>query len=397
MSILICTVFDIDVPSAGLKRLIKMSKAFKLYGINCLITVGSGSFDMQGEAWRYLEEQGQKYILFDKSLFTSKRYCNAMTIAATASKFYKQHLLEIITNLSIAGVIIYSPQYQLMTPFLKICKRSNTFIIVDCGENYSLSFKYLLNGVIYQQFMFKKFQMRKTDGAIISSPKWLIHTKNAKIPASLIPGFLHPLDSFRKSVSLKSDKLKITIMGRFLGREMPSVIIKALKICKQKKLRFEVNIIGSGKGGWIESYWLKKLISQSSSTTNDISIKGYVSDSERDNILTRSDVFIMLRPANQETQYLYPSRVLEFLFSGNPVILTDTPALNQFFQEKSGAYFISSKNNSEELAQLLINLSDKPLERFESGEKGRAYAIKNFSSEVMGKKLVDLIETINNV
>ena len=104
----------------------------------------------------------------------------------------------------------------------------------------------------------------------------------------------------------------------------------------------------------------------------------------------------MLRPPSKETQYIYPSRVSEFLFSGNPVILTDTPALNEFFQQGSGVYFISSKNNSTELAQLVMDLADKPLERFESGKRGRIYAMNNFSLEVMGKKLSDFLNVINS-
>jgi glycosyltransferase involved in cell wall biosynthesis len=372
-----------------------MSKALELYGIQSLIAIGSGPFDMQGRAWKYWEEQEQKYILYDKSLCSVKRHCNAMRIAGTAAKFYEKHLSEIIHQLSITGVIVYSPQYQLLAPFLSICKRNKVFIIADCGENFSLSFRHLLNGVIYQQFKFRKLQMKKLDGAIISSLRWMSDTKNANIPASIVPGFLDPNDFFRDSASLKSDKLKITIMGRFSGREMPSVIIKALKICKKNELNFEVNIVGSGKGGWMESYWLKKL-TRNSYICNDINIRGYVSNIEKDNILSQTDIFIMLRKPSQETQFLYPSRVSEFLFSGNPVILTNTPSLNEFFQQGSGAFFISSKNDSEELARLIMNLANMPLERFECGKKGRAYAMKNFSLKVMGKRLSDFINVINN-
>jgi glycosyltransferase involved in cell wall biosynthesis len=78
------------------------------------------------------------------------------------------------------------------------------------------------------------------------------------------------------------------------------------------------------------------------------------------------------------------------------VILTETPALNEFFQQELGVYFISSKNNSTELAQLIMDLADKPLERFESGKKGRIYAMNNFSLKVMGKRLSDFINVINN-
>ena len=393
MKILICTAFDIDIPCAGLNRLTRMSKALKLLGIESLIAIGSGTYEMQGKPWKLKEQQGQKYVLYDKSLCAVIRHCNAMRIAGNAAMFYKKNLSEIIQRLNITGVIVYSPQYQLLAPLLSICKYNNVFIIADCGENYSLSFRHLFNGVIYQQFMFRKLQMKKLDGAIISSKRWLVETKNANIPATIIPGFLDSNDSYRNNASLKSDKLQITFMGKFSGRELPSIIIKALKICKQNKLNFKLNIVGSINGGWLEGYWHRKL-TRNSYIQNDVNITGYVSNIEKDNILRKTDIFIMLRKPSQETEFLYPSRVSEYLFSGNPVILTNTPSLNEFFLQGSGTYFISNKNGSEELAELVMKLADKPLERFKSGKKGREYAVKNFSLKVMGKRLSDFINYI---
>jgi len=393
MKILICTAFDIDIPCAGLNRLTRMSKALKLLGIQSLIAIGSGPYEMQGKPWKFKEKQGQKYILYDKSLCNVIRHCNAMRIAGTAAMFYKKNLSEIIQRLNITGVIVYSPQYQLLAPLLNICKDKNVFIIADCGENYSLSFRHLFNGVIYQQFKFRKLQMKKLDGAIISSKRWLVETKNANIPATIIPGFLDLNDSYRNNASLKSDKLQITFMGKFSGRELPSIIIKALRICKQNKLNFKLNIVGSFNSGWFEGYWHRKL-TRNSYIRNDINVTGYVSNIEKDNILRKTDIFIMLRKPSQETEFLYPSRVSEYLFSGNPVILTNTPSLNEFFLQGSGAYFISNKNDSKELAELVMKLADKPLERFKSGKKGREYAVKNFSLKVMGKRLSDFINYI---
>ena len=181
MKVLICTVFDIDVPCAGLNRLNHMSKALNPFGIECLISVGSGSIDMEGEVWKYWEDQNQKYIIFDKKIFTAKRHCNAMRITATAAKFYKKYLSEIIYKLSISGIIVYSPQSQLVSPLFSICQKNKAFVIADCTENFSLSYRHILNGVIYQQFMFRVFQMKKLHGAIISSPRWLLDTKKANI------------------------------------------------------------------------------------------------------------------------------------------------------------------------------------------------------------------------
>ena len=95
MKILICTAFDINIPCAGLNRLTRMSKALRLLGIESLIAIGSGTYEMQGKPWKLKEQQGQKYVLYDKSLCAVIRHCNAMRIAGNAAMFYKNNLSEI--------------------------------------------------------------------------------------------------------------------------------------------------------------------------------------------------------------------------------------------------------------------------------------------------------------
>lgn len=392
MKVLICTVFDIDIPCAGLNRLNHMTKALSPFGIECLISVGSGNIKMSGETWKTFKKDNQEYLLYDKSLFPVLRHCNAMRISGVATKFYSKFLQEIILKLKLSGIIVYSPQSQLIKPLFKICETNEVFIVADCTENFSLSFRHILNGVIYQQFMFRVFQMKKLNGAIISSPRWFLDTEKAHIPASLIPGFLDPKVTYREHENNNSDNFIITIMGRFSGREMPSVLIKAFKICLKRKLKFKVNIIGSGKGGRAERFWLNKLTKSS----NNFIIHGYVSNDERDQILASSDIFIMLRPPSKETQYIYPSRISEYLYSGNPVILSNTSALNEFFKQGFGIYFIDKKNDSVELSKLIIDLASNSSARFKIGQKGRQYAENNFSLDVMGIKLSKFLKSMKS-
>ena len=95
----------------------------------------------------------------------------------------------------------------------------------------------------------------------------------------------------------------------------------------------------------------------------------------------------MLRPNNNETKHLFPSRVPELMASGNPVILTKTPSFNFFFKENHGVKFISDENSSEDLSNTIIELASDAKIRFEIGEKGRAYSKKFFSYEYIGLRL----------
>ena len=47
----------------------------------------------------------------------------------------------------------------------------------------------------------------------------------------------------------------------------------------------------------------------------------------------------MLRPNNNETKHLFPSRVPELMSSANPIILTKTSSLDFFFKENHGVIY----------------------------------------------------------
>ena len=95
----------------------------------------------------------------------------------------------------------------------------------------------------------------------------------------------------------------------------------------------------------------------------------------------------MLRPLDSESEHLFPSRIPEFMLSGNPTIISRVPSLDYYFKENCGVKFISSSNDPYELSQLIIELANNPLRRYEIGRSGRSQAIKSFSFEEMGFKL----------
>ena len=95
----------------------------------------------------------------------------------------------------------------------------------------------------------------------------------------------------------------------------------------------------------------------------------------------------MLRPNKKEIEHIFPFRIPEFMMSGNLVITSKVPPLKLYLEENHGVKFISSSNNSLELAKLIINLAENPLKRFQIGLDGRKYALKHFSFDTIGKRL----------
>jgi glycosyltransferase involved in cell wall biosynthesis len=317
-----------------------------------------------------------------------------MKFIAEASKFYKNHLKEIVSTFKISGVIIYSPQGEMVSPIIKISKELGIFVVADCVEYYDFSIHSLLNGILFQQAFFKYLQMKKLDGILANAPIWVKRANKLHLPSVLLPGLAKFKTVYRKFPSSNKKKINIVFMGRLIGREVPEVIFKALALCKKKGLNFKLQLIGTKNQTYREKYWSRKLRAIKE-LIGFISFFGFVSDNKKDKILSESDIFIMLRSKSREIEHIFPSRVPEYLMSGNPVIMSKVAPLEFYFKENHGVKFISSSNNYNELSDLIIELSENPLKRFQIGKLGRKYAIKNFSFDKMGGKLSSFLFSLN--
>lgn len=391
INVLYCSSFNLNNPSAGLKRILQLRDSLKNKNINVIIS-GSGCKNVQ---WRYYQLNNDEYIQFNKETFSSIRHSNSLKIISEAKKFYKQNINHIIQKYEISGIIIYSPMGEVVGTIIKKLKNTKTFIIADCGEYYKLSFKYLLNGILFQQAFFKHFQMKKLDGVIVPSPEWENKAKSLNLPSVFIPGIPVHSKKFRNTPSNKTSDLNIVFMGRLNDRELPKNIFETLSLCIKKDLKFTFHLLGTKGDGFRENYWLSKL-KKNKKLIKYTKIYGYVDEKIKENILINADLFLILRPANSETRHLFPSRVPEFLSTGNPTIITNTPSLNLLFKEGHGVKFIKETNSPDDIANSIINLANNPILRFEVGEKGRLYAQNNFTHEILGERLGFFLKNLNN-
>lgn len=387
MNFLYCTYFDLTKHSPGLNRINKLRISLTPYNIN-LIVVGSGLESSSKDFFQITQFDNFKVILYNKAKYKSFGISDFGKDLKAANKFYNSSINKLTNLLDLKGIIIYSPFYLIVKTILK--KNSNKlFVFADCGELFNISTHYLINGVNFQQFLFVNFLLPKLSGIIAQTPMWYKKAKKSKIKSVYIPGIVDTKQPYRRNITNINSKINITFLGTLRKRELPAVIFRALSLCLKKNLSFDFKIIGNQQNKE-STNWIRKLKNYDN-LNEHTSLLGFISDKEKHKILCNSDVFIMLRPNNNETKHLFPSRVPELMSSGNPVILTKTPSFNFFFKENHGVKFISDKNLSEDLSKLIMELANNPKIRFEIGKKGRAYSKKFFSYEYIGSRLSNFL------
>jgi glycosyltransferase involved in cell wall biosynthesis len=161
------------------------------------------------------------------------------------------------------------------------------------------------------------------------------------------------------------------------------ILLKAFSYINDKDIRLWV----LGKGP------LSDEIQKASYRDNRIVYKGYCSQKEVIKLYQKASVLINPRPSKQSfTKFSFPSKTIEYMASGRPVISTRLPGIpEEYFK-----YLIPLENESPEgLSNLLMELkamSPKELEQF--GENGRYFIIQNKCEAFQGNRILRFLKQI---
>lgn len=122
---------------------------------------------------------------------------------------------------------------------------------------------------------------------------------------------------------------------------------------------------------------------------------GKVLPEEMPSLLYNSVVLALARPNNKQAQYGFPSKLGEYLFTGNPVVVTRVGEIDHFLTDKESCVFAKPDNPAdfaEKLDWVLLNQEEAK----RIGENGKTVAQNSFSVLSQCKVALDFFErTIN--
>lgn len=106
-------------------------------------------------------------------------------------------------------------------------------------------------------------------------------------------------------------------------------------------------------------------------------------------LLSSSTILINPRPNYPENRYSFPSKLLEYLASGRPVITTATPDVSEEYRDK---VFILWEETPEALAKLIEETSELPTEYlWEFGARAREYVLINKNWDFQARRVIDFL------
>lgn len=166
-------------------------------------------------------------------------------------------------------------------------------------------------------------------------------------------------------------------------------LIEAFAIVHQKHSNIKLRIIGPFFSPQDETTLLEKV--SALNIKDDVVFTGKVHPKDMPSLLFNSSILALARPNNKQAQYGFPSKLGEYLFTGNPVVVTRVGEIDHFLEDKKNCVF-AMPDNPKDFAEKLIWVLDHPKEGEAIGKAGSGIAENCFSIQSQCKVALEFFE-----
>jgi glycosyltransferase involved in cell wall biosynthesis len=175
----------------------------------------------------------------------------------------------------------------------------------------------------------------------------------------------------------------IGAMGMFRRKKGFHILIKALSILKQRNIPFKAIIAGKGRITWYLKYLRWKL-----NLANELIMRGWVSNDERDEFVDSIDLYIL--PSRTET---FGMVVVEAMARMKRVIATKCGGPEEIITDGVDGFLVD-KENPEAMADKLEELINYPERSNHVPEAAFNAAKSNYSLPAVSSNLKEIISSL---
>ena len=117
---------------------------------------------------------------------------------------------------------------------------------------------------------------------------------------------------------------------------------------------------------------------------------GMVTSTEMPQLLKEATVLALARPDSLQAQNGFPTKLGEYLMTGNPVVVTKVGDIPLFLRDGESA-LLSEQRNPEDFAAKLCWVIENPERASLIGQNGKGVALREFNYLTESKKIIDFI------
>lgn len=164
------------------------------------------------------------------------------------------------------------------------------------------------------------------------------------------------------------------------------LLLKSFAMISDRCPEYKLYIIGKAPSNDSENYRLAEELG----IINRVVFTGIVPAAEIPQLLTNADILALARPNSIQNTYGFPTKLGEYLLTGNPVVITKVGDIPRFLIDKESA-LMSDCGDIEAFANNLLWAIQNPQKAKAIGERGRIVARENFNYLKESKKIIDFI------
>jgi glycosyltransferase involved in cell wall biosynthesis len=386
--IIIGNVFTFPEGNASTNRVYTYAKGFAEIGINThVVTVGD---DYQKQKTGEIEG-----IKFFNSFKPDSR--NSNFFLRNIPKFFKyfraiQYVRELNKKDSVSVIIVYTKLLRVHILSYLLARFLGAKLVIENSEH---PLRYYRNGIV-NKFIgeYRLFVELHTFDAILLITNILVdfykprirdHRKILLVPSTVDPSrFAFP----------KSNILPYEYIGYFgflnFHRDRLDLLLDAFKALTINHP--DIHLVMGGATSPEDRALIKRKIEEIE-MQDKVLLLNYLGREEITKYIVNAKVLVMVRSNHPDTNASYPSKLTEYLSTGNPVISVNVGEISIYLTDMVNAYLVNPNNPNEIGDKLMYILNNYSL-ALEVGKRGQQLTHEIFNYAVQSKRIVNFVESI---
>jgi glycosyltransferase involved in cell wall biosynthesis len=305
-----------------------------------------------------LDEDGIKFTCVNIQPFnTSSKIKKIQSFFKSIGKA-KEQIFAAHNKSTITALILLDSSITILIPLLRHGKKLQLKIFHERTEYPFVVSAKTIPGKI-ELYIYLKFILKRFDGIYVINnalKNYFSKKTNGKVPVRVINMIVDPT-RFECNRKPGSTKTIITYCGTLDGdKDGVPILIESFAIIANEFPLLKLQLIGS-LNNELTRQNIESLV-QKLRIENRVIITGSVKRDEIPALLCNSDILALARPDNKQAEGGFPTKLGEYLATGNIVVVTNVGEIGVFLEDKKNA-FISEPGSAEKfsgkLREALLN------------------------------------------
>lgn len=344
-------IFFVDSPfpfgNASSMRTRSLFKLFEIAGHNIHVICDYDTVTNSDECNEYSYE-----AIFDNNISFVKRQIAPYKSVRALKLYCKNTKID---------CIVANARYDRVNKVAAFCRKEKIKLIIEnCEWHHSDSFKLgRLDPRFYRNEKMMRYDLKKTDGFISISRLLHEHNESFGKKSVRIPTILD-VENTPYSDTTSNEKITIAYTGSpGRGKEYLLPPIKALAENEKLQEKIEFHIYGPTYDAVLKNIGnneeLLKMAGES------VFIHGQIPQNEVQEVLTKADYLLFLRPDRCSSHAGFPTKLGESFSVGTPVIANDTGDLSLYINSGNNGFLLNTYDDNEikSVFEKIITLNEK--------------------------------------